>query len=180
MMEDNSGLLKGIIEADETYVGGKRRRDTKSRRDKDDDQPRGRGGSRKAMVVTAVERGGKARAKRAKTHSERTIATFLFGHVSRESVLSTDELPAYRWIGRKFRAHRRVNHSAGEYVRTDPLAAAKARWAGSLRFLWNRLLEAEQAEYAISKKFLTKGDLQRNSGGLPFSVATTRAPRCAH
>jgi transposase-like protein len=33
MMEDNSGLLKGIIEADETYVGGKRRRDTKSRRD---------------------------------------------------------------------------------------------------------------------------------------------------
>ena len=26
------------------------------------------------------------------------------------------------------------------------------QWAGSLRFPWNRLLEAEQAEYAISKK----------------------------
>jgi hypothetical protein len=25
------------------------------------------------------------------------------------------------------------------------------QWAGSLRSLWNRLLEAEQAEYAISK-----------------------------
>jgi hypothetical protein len=96
MMEDNSGLLKGIVEADETYVGGKRRKHTKSRRDKDDDQPRGRDGSRKAMVVTAVERGGKARAKRARTHSERTIATFLFGNVSLESVLSTDELRGSR------------------------------------------------------------------------------------
>jgi putative transposase len=35
------------------------------------------------------------------------------------------------------------------------------QWAGSLRFLWNRLLEAEQAEYAISKKFLPKKELQR-------------------
>ena len=41
-------------------------------------------------------------------------------------VLSTDELPAYRWIGRKFRAHLRVNHSAGEDLGTDPNVAAKA------------------------------------------------------
>jgi hypothetical protein len=78
------------------------------------------------MVGTAVERGGKARAKRAGTHCERTITTFLLGDVSLESVLFTDELPACRWIGRKFRAHLGVNHSAGEYVRTDPHAAAKA------------------------------------------------------
>jgi hypothetical protein len=50
------------------------------------------------MVVTAVERGGRARAKKGGTHRERTIATFLFGNVSLDSVLSTDELPAYCWI----------------------------------------------------------------------------------
>jgi hypothetical protein len=37
------------VEADETYVGGKaRKRGQASRRDSDDDQPPGRGGSRKA------------------------------------------------------------------------------------------------------------------------------------
>jgi len=116
MMADDTGLLRGIVEADETDIGDKRKRRQKSKRDGDGDgdQPKGRGGSRKAMVVTAVERGGKARAKRGGTHS------------SLKSVLSTDELPAYRWIARKFWAHRRVNHSAGEYVRDDPDVAAKA------------------------------------------------------
>ena len=61
MMEDKPGLLRGLVDGDETYLGGKRKRDQKSRRDDDATPPKGRGGSRKAMVVTAVERGGKAR-----------------------------------------------------------------------------------------------------------------------
>jgi hypothetical protein len=32
------------------------------------------------------------------------------------------------------------------------------QWAGRLRFLRNHLLEAEQAEYAISKKFIPKAE----------------------
>ena len=126
LMADDTGLLRGIVEADETSIGDKRKRGQKSKRDGDGDQPKGRGGGRKAMAVAALERGGKGRAKRGGTHSERTIATFLFRNVSLESVLSTDELPAYRWIGRKFRAQLRVNHSAGEYVRNDANVAAKA------------------------------------------------------
>ena len=81
MMEDKSGLLNGIVEADETYVGGQRKQGQKSQRDKNDDQPKGRGGSRKPMVVAAAERGGKVRAKRAGTHSGKTIATFLLDNV---------------------------------------------------------------------------------------------------
>ena len=77
LMADETGLVRGIVEADETSIGGKRKRGQKSKRDGDGDQPKGRGGSRKAMVVTAVGRGGKARAKRGGTHSERTIASFL-------------------------------------------------------------------------------------------------------
>jgi transposase-like protein len=44
--------LKGIVEIDETYIGGKRRRDAKSKRDRDDHQPKGPGGSCKRMAVT--------------------------------------------------------------------------------------------------------------------------------
>jgi hypothetical protein len=87
-------IVAGIAEADETDVGGKRKRDQKSRRDGDGGQPKGRDG--KAMVATAIERGGKSGAQRARTHCEPTIATFPFGNVFLESVLSTDELPAYR------------------------------------------------------------------------------------
>ena len=127
MMAEHQPLLSGIVEADETYVGGKaRKRGQASRRDSDDDQPMGRGGSRKAMVVAAVERGGRARARRGRTHGGKTIARFLLDHVSRDAVLATDELPAYRWIGRKFRTHVSVNHSREEFVRRDPFAAAAA------------------------------------------------------
>lgn len=72
MMEDNKRLLRAIVGADATYVGGKSKRDQKSRRDDAAAQPKGRRGSRHAMVVTAGERGGKARAKRAGAHSKRT------------------------------------------------------------------------------------------------------------
>jgi hypothetical protein len=61
MMEDESGLLSGIVEVDETYLGGKAVAKGKiSKRDHDDDQPIGRAGSRKAMVTVATERGGRA------------------------------------------------------------------------------------------------------------------------
>jgi len=128
MMEDSDGLLRGIVEVDETYLGGKRRKKGQtSRRDPDDDQPTGRSGTRKSMVTVATERGGRARAAKGKTHSERTIAAFVLGNLDiGQTVLVSDELPAYRWIGRKFPAHLHVNHSSGEYVRRDPLAAAVA------------------------------------------------------
>ncbi len=41
LLADDDFTLKGIVEVDETYIGGKRRRDTKSKRDSDDDQPKG-------------------------------------------------------------------------------------------------------------------------------------------
>ena len=122
-----------------------------SKRDPDDDQPVGRSGSRKSMVAVATERGGKARAAKGRTHSGRTvkpsclpdIAAFVFGNVSCDgtvsgeplgSTLASDELPACRWIGRKFGAHLRVKHSksgeplgsTGEYVRYDRHAPATA------------------------------------------------------
>lgn len=128
MMEDKDGLLSGIVEVDETCLGGKARKKAQaSKRDPDHDQPTGRGGSRKSMVTVATERGGRARAAKGKTHSARTIASFVLDNLDiGRAAFVTDELSAYRWIGRKFPAHLHVNHLAGEYVRRDPLAAADA------------------------------------------------------
>jgi hypothetical protein len=100
-MTDGDDTLKGIVEVDETYIGGKRRRDQASKRDNDDDQPKGRGGSRKIMAVVGVERDGKAKARKGRMHSERTIASAVYEWLDKDAVLVTDELPAYKWIGRR-------------------------------------------------------------------------------
>jgi putative transposase len=44
------------------------------------------------------------------------------------------------------------------------------QWSGSLRFLWNRLLDAEKAEYTATGKFIWKKELQ------PIAVAMKRQP----
>ena len=56
MASDEGALLQGIIEADETYLGGKPRH-------KDKDNRRGRGASGKTSVVGAVQRKGEVRAE---------------------------------------------------------------------------------------------------------------------
>ena len=55
-------LLRGIVEADETYVGGRPR---KANKREDDEKPKGRGpgGSTKTPVIGAVQRGGEVVAK---------------------------------------------------------------------------------------------------------------------
>jgi ISXO2-like transposase domain len=134
MMADQDHLLRGVVEVDETYFGGKRRKRATSRCDPDDQPPTGRGGSRRKMVMVATERGGRARAAKGDTHSERTIVQFILGNRDVQGrggriVLCTGALPAYRWIGSKFPAHLRGNHSARAYIRRDPGYAADAKRA---------------------------------------------------
>lgn len=60
-MADDGELLSGLVEMDETYVGGKPLRFAKK---DDDDTPSQRGrGTKKTPVVGAVERGGRVKAK---------------------------------------------------------------------------------------------------------------------
>ena len=51
---------------------------------------------------------------------------------------------------------------------TREQAARLNQWAGSLRFLWNRLLDAEKTEYAATGRFVWKKQLQ------PMAVAMKR------
>jgi transposase-like protein len=122
MLDDGSAVkLTGIVEADETYVGGRKRKGRDDDEDDDNHKPshRGRGRAR-ATVGVAVERGGKVKAERIASHGVKDIAPFLYRHVDLNStVLMTDELPAYQWIGRRMLRHPTVRHGAGEYSRTD-------------------------------------------------------------
>ena len=102
-------LLRGIVEADETYVGGRPRK--RNKRDNDEPKaPRGRG-TRKTAVIGAVERGGKVVAKIAGDLTGPGVLKFLRWNVdATDSTLITDEYGAYRAVRSVF-SHETISHS---------------------------------------------------------------------
>jgi transposase-like protein len=108
MGDDEQPLLRGIIEADETYVGGKRR-------------GVGRGSLEgKTMVVGAVQRGGEVRLKVVDSNNRKTLHGFIRENVEDGTeAIYTDEWPAYSGLADEDTRHETVNHSAEEWVRGD-------------------------------------------------------------
>lgn len=93
-----------VIEADETYVGGK----AKNR--KNHVPP-------KEAVVSLVERDGRVRSFHVPAVTGETLRPILVSHVDRKSYLMTDESTVYIKTGREYAGHGTVNHSIEEYVR---------------------------------------------------------------
>ncbi len=106
---DGNGPLGGpdtVVEADETYVGGK----AKSRSTR---KP-----APKKAVVALVERDGHARSFHVANVNAKTLRPLIVTNVDRLAHLMTDEAPVYTAVGREFSGHSVVNHSAKEYVTT--------------------------------------------------------------
>ncbi len=101
--------LKGIIEIDETYVGGKPKPYTgKSGK-----------GTLKTPVVALVQREGNVRARVMPTVNSKNLREAIDESVDcKRSVLMTDESPLYSQPGKKFLfGHETVNHRRKEYAR---------------------------------------------------------------
>jgi transposase-like protein len=112
------GVGGGTVETDETYVGGKPRKQA-GKRQPGDRRHRGRGTS-KQPVVGLVERGGRVRAHTIPDVTGPTLKAAVRQHVDPSARLMTDELPSYRGLGDEFAGgHEVVNHSKGEYARGD-------------------------------------------------------------
>ena len=111
----NPIVLQGIIEADETYIGGKPRKENK----KEDREPAKRGrGTSKTAVIGAVERGGQVVAEVAKGLTGRDIMQFIRRVVNvKESELMTDEYHAYNTLSSQLK-HHVINHQE-QYVDGD-------------------------------------------------------------
>jgi transposase-like protein len=112
-MDSGDGPLGGeptdIIEADETYVGGKARNRLSAMRSGL--------APKKNIVVTLVQRGGQARSFHVANVDGPTIRTVLFKNADRLSTLMTDEAKVYAKAGDAYWSHKTVNHKALEYAR---------------------------------------------------------------
>jgi transposase-like protein len=101
--------LKGVIEVDETYVGGKR-------------HGKGRiaGWENKTCVVGAIERGGKARLDMVPNRGGGTLRNFITRKtVDDLKVIITDDYAGYDKVEDVNTAHETVNHSREEWVRGE-------------------------------------------------------------
>ncbi|HTX22595.1 MAG TPA: IS1595 family transposase [Candidatus Aquilonibacter sp.] len=106
LMQGGGGMLNGICEADETYIGGIRR-----------GGKRGRGSENKTPVIGVLERGGNVIAKVAADVKTQTVLPNILANVEKGATVCTDELWSYNPLRKSGFKHHRVAHGAREYVR---------------------------------------------------------------
>ena len=107
-----------VVEADETYFGKAETMHVSKTR-------RGRPYTKKGHfmnnrpIVALIERGGLVRSFHVAVADQATVCSIVRDNVARESHLHTDESNFYNRGLMDVRRHKRVKHTAGEYVRGD-------------------------------------------------------------
>ena len=143
---ERDALFSGPVEADETYMGGRRKNMPKSKRQ----GLKGRGAVGKAAVVGAKDRTTKRVSARVVESTDApTLQGFVRERTAPGAKVFTDESRAYEGLGSDF-DHEAVNHSVGEYVR------GMAHTNGIESF-WSMLKRAHNGTfYKISPKHLQR------------------------
>ena len=136
---DGENPLGGVIEADETYVGGRR-----------SGGKRGRGAAGKTVVFGMLERGGEVMTKVVPDVRRNTLQPIIAENVEVGSTVHTDELRSYGGLERAGYIHEVVNHGAREYSSGDC-------HVNGLEGFWARLkLSTRGTHVQVSRKQLLK------------------------
>jgi transposase-like protein len=108
MREVSADLLKGVVEVDETYIGGRT-------------HDGGKGGKRnKAVIIGAVERGGDIRLKVIASPTKYWLHKFIHDTTDPKcEAIYTDEARAYEGIQDADTRHEHVKHSLYEWINGD-------------------------------------------------------------
>jgi transposase-like protein len=167
--EPMMGLLKGDVQVDETFVGGKPRKGSLDQR--------GKGITKKQPVLVLVETDGRAISQPIQSAETPSVKPVMEAHIDPSARIVTDEWRAYVKAAPGFTGgHARVNHSSNEYVNADGFTTNTAESYFAL---------LKRGHYGIyhrmSKKHLhrycAEFDFRWNARALPDSVRRDTAIR---
>jgi transposase-like protein/ribosomal protein L24E len=135
LMAGKGNPLAGIVEADETYIGGKR-------------SGFGRGAVGKMPVIGVVERRGEVRAVVVTNATAGNAIGHIRKNVETTAQIVSDESPIYNFTSKFGFKHVRVNHSAGEYV------VGRAH-TNTIEGFWAQLKRSiDGTHHSVSRKYL--------------------------
>ncbi|WP_262901650.1 IS1595 family transposase [Edaphocola aurantiacus] len=126
---ENMHKMKGVVEADETYVGGKNRN---RHHDKKYKKVQGRSYKDKVPVFGLIERGGKVMARVVPSVKAEDLQPIICGTVELFSTVYTDEWGAYHGLGLTF-DHSIVNHGRKQFENGDAHTNTIENFWGNLK-----------------------------------------------
>jgi transposase-like protein len=159
----DTSKLKGVVEVDETFVGGVGDRKTKV--------------IRKTPVVALIERGGQMRTKVVSNVTARNLKFVISGCVDTSAIINTDDSAVYRKQLNAYAGHDIVNHSKKQYaIKKADGSLAHVNTCESFFSLlkrgvhgsWHHVSREHLPKYAVEFAFrwnhrhTTDGDCQRS------------------
>jgi len=137
LMLQGNDMLSGVVEADETYIGGTRKKYMQRSQ-----------WANKETVFGIVERGGRAKIRHVKSSGARVLLPEINRDVQPGATINTDEYGSYRSLKHMGYSHTTVNHSKLEYVRG-------AAYTNTIEGFWSQLKRSVDGTYhAVSPKYL--------------------------
>ncbi len=148
LMAETGEPLRGTVEVDETFIGGK----GKNRKRKWI-----QGIDNKEVLMGMVERGGKVYIKHVPNTGKWTLINQIKENIDPEARIITDEWPAYKGLPKHGYFHDSVKHNSLEFVKGDihtqnienVWSHLKRGITGVYRFVSAKYLQAYADEYAF-------------------------------
>jgi len=117
---DDNDLFKGIVEIDETYIGGAQRNHSKQKRQlRKESGLNFTGMQHKQAVIGLLERAGRIKLEVLEKAHGKTIKPIIEQTVSKEASLVTDGFGGYSGLDKTYKEHQVLNKEKEEYVRGE-------------------------------------------------------------